>query len=200
MRLEKTREFIIKNLQSKCLNSSYYHGVEHSIEVEEACILICAKSEKIANKDIELLRIAALSHDIGHSENKIGHEILGCNFITKNLPEFGYSNADILLINNLILATKFPHNPKTILEEIICDADLSYIGSGLYYEQVARLKKESIELHHLNFETEEKWLEYQLSFLKEHTFFTKYAKNNYNPKKKKIIKEITNKLTSYIKN
>ncbi|MEN8137523.1 MAG: HD domain-containing protein [Bacteroidota bacterium] len=196
MRLQKTRQFIIEKLHHRFVDSTYYHGVSHSLEVEEACIDICKSELSISKNDAELLQIAALSHDIGHSEKKCGHEQLGCNFITKNLPVYGYSDKEIELIRRLILATKFPHEPKTKLEEIICDADLSYIASGSYHDQADRLRKELTELFDHKFDSNIEWLKYQLDFLKNHKFFTEYAMNYFEPVKKTIISDIEEKLNS----
>jgi|LGVD01.1.fsa_nt_gb predicted metal-dependent HD superfamily phosphohydrolase len=195
MRLEKTRKFIIQELQKKSFNSCYYHGVDHSLEVEEACVAISEKEDGISDYETELLRIAALSHDIGHSEKRNGHEILGCNFIMRFLPGFGYSPEEISLVKGLILATKFPHNPKTLLENIICDADLAYIGLGVYDEQADKLRKELVDVFGYKFDDEEIWINYQIEFLEQHNYFTKYAQDRYDPIKNIVIKNLTEKLT-----
>jgi putative nucleotidyltransferase with HDIG domain len=196
MRLERIRNFIINELNSKSLGDCYYHhGAEHSLVVEKACISICESEKGLRDIDVELLRIAALTHDIGHAETMVGHEIVGCNFVLKFMPKYGYIDSEVARVRELILATKFPHNPVTLLENIICDADLSYLGNGDYHTQANKLKKELIELHKYEFDDEEKWLKYQVDFLEKHSFFTNFAKENYNPKKKKIIKELKKKLT-----
>lgn len=196
MRLDKIRKFIINELTSKSLGDCYYHGSEHSLEVEKACVDISKYEDGITDKELELLRIASLSHDIGHIESMDNHEVLGCSFVIRTMPNFGYTEADISLVKSLILVTKFPHKPKTLLEDIICDADLSYIGTENYSCQAEKLKKELVELHNYNFEDEKKWIEFQVNFLEKHVFFTKYAQEKYNPTKKLIIETLKNKLTS----
>ena len=195
MGLDRIRDFIIKELTSKSLGDCYYHGSEHSLEVEQACIDISKNEDSLTAREIELIRVASLSHDIGHIESMHDHEILGCNFIIRTMPNFGYTEADISLVTSLILVTKFPHKPKTLLENIICDADLSYIGTDKYSCQAEKLKKELVELHNYIFEDEKKWIEFQVNFLEKHVFFTKYAREKYNPTKEKIIENLKNKLT-----
>ena len=195
MRLKQIRDFIINELTSKSLGDCYYHGSDHSLEVERACISISEAEESLSAEEVELLRVAALSHDIGHVESMDNHEVLGCNFIIGIMPKYGYTSEDLELVKSLILVTKFPHKPSSLLDKIICDADLSYIGTDKYNCQADKLKKELIELHDFNFENDKVWIEYQISFLEKHKFFTKYARDNYNPNKKMIIKELKNKLT-----
>ena len=196
MGIVKIRNFIINELTTKSLDDCYYHGTDHSLEVEQACISIAKTEKSLTSKEIELLSIAALSHDIGHIESMDDHEVLGCNFINNIMPDFGYSQEDISIVESLILVTKFPHKPKTLLEDIICDADLSYIGTDKYNCQADKLKKELAELHNNKFEDEEEWMKFQISFLEKHTFFTKYARINYDPPKQLIIEELKNKLIS----
>jgi len=188
------RDYIIKELTSKSLDDCYYHGTDHSLEVEQACIDISETEDSLADKEIELLRIAALSHDIGHIQSMDNHEVLGCNFIIRVMPNFGYTEEDIELVKSLILVTKFPHKPSSLLENIICDADLSYIGTDMYDCQADKLKKELVELHEFKFNSEKAWIEYQVSFLEKHEFFTKHARDNYNPIKKQIIEKLKKKL------
>jgi len=195
MEIDKIRDFIINELTHKSLDDCYYHGTDHSLEVERACIEIAKTEKSLTAKEIELLSVAALSHDIGHVVSMDNHEVLGCNFINNIMPDFGYSQEDISLVRSLILATKFPHKPKTLLENIICDADLSYIGTDKYNCQANKLKKELAELHNNKFEDEREWIQFQISFLEKHTFFTEYARKNYNPTKQLIIKTLKNKLT-----
>lgn len=194
MRKEKARLFILEKLNQVFDNDSYYHCVNHALEVESACALISDNISEISEQDQEILSIAALCHDIGYSENFDNHEQLSVDFVTSNLTSFGYNDDEISLISELIFATKFPHKPKNILEQIICDADLSYLGGDSYFEQSSKLK---VELEHFNirkFQTSGDWIEYQLKFLDKHEFHTDYAIANYTQSKNQIVTFLKSKL------
>jgi len=194
MGFKEIREYIINELKSKSLGDCYYHGVNHSLEVENACIDISREEGIFSEKEMELLRIAALSHDIGYTESVENHEILSVDFIIGVMPDFGFSTEDMSMVESLILVTKFPHKPESLLEKIICDADLSYLGTDEYESQASKLKKELVDIQGIRFNTEKEWIEYQASFLEKHKFFTKYACDNYDPYKRKIIDKLRNKL------
>ena len=58
------------------------------------------------------------------------------------LPQFDYSKEEIEKICELILVTKMPQKPKNKLEEIICDADLYYLGTDQFFVTADKLYKE----------------------------------------------------------
>lgn len=44
------------------------------------------------------------------------------------LPHFGYTGDEIEQVCDIIMATQMPQNPHNHLGQIICDADLDYLG------------------------------------------------------------------------
>ena len=58
------------------------------------------------------------------------HEETGVEIAGAILPHFDYTEEQIQKINELIMVTKLPPRPKNLLEQIICDADLDYLGTG----------------------------------------------------------------------
>ena len=56
--------------------------------------------------------------------------------------KIGMSQEDQDIIYNLILSTKVPQQPKTHLEEILCDADLDYLGRNDFEDISSNLLKE----------------------------------------------------------
>ena len=61
------------------------------------------------------------------------------------MPDYGYNKNDINSIQSLILITKVEAKPHNLLESIIRDADLEYLGSGDFEKISEYLKKEWIE-------------------------------------------------------
>lgn len=180
---------ILKMLKKGLSHTLHYHGYPHTIDVINNVKLI-AKEEKITNEDIHLLKMAALFHDLGFLEAYTGHEAVGCKMAKEMLPAYGVSSDDIDEICDMIMATKVPQTPKTLLEKILCDADLLYLGTENFIETGNTLFLELIENRKLK--TEREWNELQVNFLKKHHFHTNYCiKNFVNLKEKNlnIIKE-----------
>src|SRR4030042_1728565 len=99
-------------------------------------------------------------------------------------------------IAQIILSTRIPQKPVGILEEIICDADLSYSGKKIFSSHSQRLRVEWENMLGKKFSDYE-WLKTNINFLKENKFHTKYAKLLYNEQRKKNLAELQQKLIAY---
>jgi len=194
MDFQTTKEFILSRLGKELSPKLHYHCYEHTIQVAES-IAIIAEAEQVQGSDLMLLLTAALFHDCGFMEVYQEHEKQGCEIARKHLPDFGYSNQEIEQICGMIMATKFPQQPQNELEEIICDADLSYLGGENIAVTARNLFLELLEYNLID--TEENWNRMQLAFLKSHSYFTPYARKSLEPRKEGYLQEIKDIVSSY---
>src|SRR5262249_13390591 len=122
------KEFVINLLNEKLPATYYFHGYEHTLYVMDKVIEI-GVNENCSEKELELLSVAALWHDVGYIHIYNGHEEEGCELARQYLPGYNFSEKEIDTICGMIMATKIPQSPKNKLEEIIADADLEYLGT-----------------------------------------------------------------------
>ena len=186
-RYENTKLFITDKLKKGLRESLCYHNIHHTFDVLEAAEMI-GKSEHITEQEMELLKVAVLFHDSGFMVNSENHEKISCDYVRENLPGFGYNEKEIETISGMIMATKYPHTPKNKLEEIICDADLDYLGRDDFFTIGQTLFKE-LSNHNI-LSTEQEWNELQEKFLSSHLYFTKTAKELRNKKKEMHLQQI----------
>ncbi|HLL42238.1 MAG TPA: HD domain-containing protein, partial [Segetibacter sp.] len=119
---------VIDKLEQGLSPALTYHNVAHTLDVLNQAVDI-AKREGIEDEnDLLLLKISALYHDVGFLQIYTGHEEISCEVAGKELFEFGFSTEQIEKICGMIRATKVPQQPVNVLEEVICDADLDYLG------------------------------------------------------------------------
>lgn len=147
-----------------------YHSIDHTIDVIRQSERI-AKDEGINEKELFLLKIAALYHDTGFLETYADHEMKSCSIFEEDSVKFIYSDGEKELILDLIMATKVPQKPRTLLQKIICDADLDYLGRNDFTEISLRLKNEF--LHYGLVTDETTWKKLQIKFLHDHHFHTR---------------------------
>ncbi|HLG34508.1 MAG TPA: HD domain-containing protein [Bacteroidia bacterium] len=186
-RYEQTKIYILDKLESGIPKTYYYHSVGHVLDVLAAAEMI-GEREKVSGKEMELLRVAVLFHDSGFMVNPKNHEQIGCDLAKENLPRFGYSEKEIETICGMILATCYPQKPNNLLEEIICDADLDYLGRDDFFSIGNNLMKEM----NLNgsIKDEKDWNKLQESFLSSHHYFTLTSNELRSEKKKAHLEKI----------
>ena len=168
----KAERHIMKVLQDGLSPNLHYHSIEHTQDVVRA-VEFYALREGVTDEGLFLLKSAATYHDAGFVENYEKNEPIGARMAEEILPKYGYSEKHIEDIKKLIYVTQIPHRPKNQLEEIICDADLDYLGRDDFFEISDKLKRELME--HGKIANSRAWDEIQVSFLTNHRYFTKTA-------------------------
>ncbi|GAB1449177.1 MAG: phosphohydrolase [Bacteroidia bacterium] len=180
-------QFILEKLKRELSPKLYYHSVEHVLDVHEQAMAM-AQKEKLSSYEKNLLSTAVYYHDSGFLFQTNGHEERSCEIAGGILPQFGFTETDILQIQDLIRATRIPQTPKNLLEEIICDADLDYLGRDDFFDIGQLLFRELCDLGVLK--TEEQWNKLQVQFLENHHYFTHYAKTFREKKKESHLNTI----------
>ena len=194
MNYRAAKAFILKKLERELTDKLTYHGKHHTLDVLKITSELC-DAESISRKNTTLLKTAALYHDCGFTETYTNHEEKGCEIARRSLPDFGYSQSDIEKICRMILATKIPQSPKNHLEQIICDADLDYLGREDFYSIGNTLYEEFVEYNVI--EDEQSWNRLQVGFLGGHNYFTKTTLDRRENKKQEYLKELKNLVASY---
>lgn len=189
MDILKISEDYAKNLLKDKLSSAYtYHNLDHTIQVVDK-IKILAKEENISPEDTENLILAGWFHDLGYVDDADNHEEESRKIASDFLKQHQFSEERIAKIGELILATDKFYKPKNHLEEIIKDADMYHLASDDYFRICENLRQEIKEVHHQKF-SKLKWAELNISFFAKHQFYTKFAKENWQPEKEKNVEKI----------
>lgn len=191
----KAEREIMTMLSQKLSPALHYHSIAHTKDVTRQAERI-AIGEGITDNDLFLLKSAASYHDAGFVEQYEENESIGARMATEILPEFGYTQEDIKRIEELIFATTVPHQPKNKLEEIICDADLDYLGRDDFHEIADKLRLELREHNKIN--SDRAWDEMQVKFLNMHKYFTKTSIETRQAKKEQNLREIEQRLKENI--
>jgi uncharacterized protein len=175
MDTEQAEEYIIAQLRSRLSNTLYYHGLHHVEDVTNAAVNLAEQEGITDEQSIQLLRIAALYHDCGFMNTYQDHEEEGCRIVREMLPDFGFSDVDIESVCGMIMATKIPQNPQNHLEQILCDADLDYLGRA-DFEPIADTLFQELKVRNLVPDLPS-WNNIQIRFLTAHHYWTESARN-----------------------
>ena len=168
------QEIILDKLEKELQDNLFYHNVKHTVDVVTEVELI-GWGEGCSDEEILLLKTAGLFHDAGHTVSYDDHEYHGTQIAREMLPKYNYTPEQIEIICSLIMATKLPPVPTNLLESIICDSDLDYLGrsdfipvsNSLYEELKSQDKMKSLN----------DWNKLQVRFISGHQYFTQTARS-----------------------
>jgi uncharacterized protein len=146
-----------------------YHSVDHTLDVVAQAERI-ARDSGVSEREIFLLKVAGLFHDMGFLELYVGHEEKSCEYFLEKSADYHFSESDEQIITGIIMATKVPQQPHNLLEAILCDADLDYLGRVDFYEIAGNLKEELLNYGFIH--NEDEWKQVQLNFLNFHHYHT----------------------------
>jgi len=186
------QEIILDKLEMDLPGYLFYHNVKHTVDVVTEVELI-GWGEGCSDEEILLLKTAGLFHDAGHTIAYDNHEFYGTQIAREMLPKFNYTADQIERICSLIMSTKLPPRPTNLLENIICDSDLDYLGrsdfipvSNTLYEELKAQNKMG---------TLNDWNKIQVKFISGHQYFTKTARSLREVNKQLQIERIQSLIT-----
>jgi HD superfamily phosphodiesterase len=150
-----------------------YHTLEHTKKVVEHAQEIAAHYQ-LNETDMLAIYVAAWFHDTGHLFTDVPeHEDKSVELMRQFMQEQGADNALIETIAGCIYATRMPHEPIGLLQEIMCDADTYHFGTK-EFKKTNKLIRKEYELR--NFHTYLiDWEKNTLELLESHKFFTSYC-------------------------
>ncbi len=189
----KVMEYVWERLNKELDHRLYYHNINHTQNDVLPAAERLAEKEGIKGDALYLLLTGVLLHDIGYIEQYENNEPIAARIAGEVLHGYGYEPDQIELITNIILSTRMPQKPKTLLEEIMCDADLDSLGREDFHDLGMKLHREHIEFNISTSKNE--WFHQQLTFLEDHTYFTNAARELRNEGKSRNI----DKLRTFIK-
>jgi len=186
--IEQLKTFITDKLNTELPDNLYYHVTSHTLDVYHR-VQYLGKQEGLSDSEIDLLRVAALFHDVGFIEQYNKNEPIGARIAGEMLPEYDFTPEEIEEIQKMIMATEMPHKPHTLVEKIIADADMDNLGRDDFYIQTEYLRLE-LKLNGIEFSPRQWYGENLPKLLEAFSYFTKTAQKDREPFKQKHLKDI----------
>lgn len=164
----------------QCLRSELspdltYHSLWHTEDDVLPAVVRLANQSGITSSQLQLLEIAAAFHDLGFVDTYSGHEKRGALIVAEVLPDYGFSSEQIAQVQGMILATDLERPPQTLLECLLADADLDYLGRDDFFQRNEALFNER-RIRGDNMSRLE-WRIAQLRFLQSHSYCSSAARS-----------------------
>ncbi|MDB5231425.1 MAG: phosphohydrolase [Chitinophagaceae bacterium] len=169
-----------------------YHNIRHTENVVAAAIQI-SNHYQLSDEDFFIVVTAAWFHDLGYYTGKTtGHEQAGADLAEKYLIKKGTAETVVEKVKGCIMATVMPQTPGSLLEKIVCDADLFHLGGSDFFERSKLLRKET-ELIHGKHIGKDEWRASSIVLLQSHQYQTDYCRMLLNDTKMQNLEELLQK-------
>lgn len=171
---ERAREYMLGRLERELSPHLTYHSLCHTRDDVLPAVVRLGLKTDVDEESLLLLSTAALFHDSGFLYTYNDHERESIGLASAVLPGFDYAPDQVDCIIGLIAATRMPQRPQSLLQQLICDADLDVLGRDDFWNLNRKLLS---ELHYFTNPAlgEEEWLQGQARFLQEHEYFSPAA-------------------------
>ncbi len=188
--LSVTETFIREHYAQKVPADLYvFHDIVHTENVVRAVQELMGAYD-LSEEEREDLLLAAWFHDTGYDRGPQEHEQRSCAYARQFLHELHHlPKGRVERICSCILATKVPQQPQTLMEKILCDADLSHLGKRIYWERCGKIRQE-IALVQGRIMSDEEWIDFELEFMQKHHYHTPIAMELYEKRKQKYIRQL----------
>lgn len=177
-----TGQFVTDLLIGKLPKELVFHNLHHTMNVVRGVRRISRKLGMTAVQR-EILVLAAWFHDVGFIDAYHGHEEVSKSIAATFLRNHNYPLEKLEEVLFCIDATKMPQNPKGLLQEVMCDADLYHLALPEYcHIQKLLLEEWRVVLEKDCSDTE--WTNENLDFIRQHQFWTSYGQTELSKEKR----------------
>jgi len=189
---EQVKEYVTAYYSSNNQQQLLFHTIDHTRAVVAAASQV-ARHYQLNEHDYFVVTAAAWFHDIGYSaigSNK--HEEKGASLAASFLAGKGVEESLVLQVNNCILATSMPQHPVTLVEQIVCDADLFHLGTDDFSNYNKQMRKEFEATTGSKMDKGE-WRKSTIALFQSHHYHTSYCRELLNGKKQANLDRLLKK-------
>ena len=152
-----------------------YHNQQHAKQVVDKVQQIAAHYH-LNERDEFIVTSAAWFHDMAILTSGLElHEQKSAVQAETFLQTLHVPAEDIAAVRQAILATTIPQNPVSVIDQILCDADLFHLGTDSFKENYRLVRKELEALNGTKMGAEE-WRLSSIALLENHSYHTAYCK------------------------
>lgn len=190
--IEQIKSYVEDYIRQNKISKFCFHNDIHTFEVVEAASEM-SRHYHLGEEDNFIITCAAYFHDLGYlNGGGVGHEERGATLATSYLQSHHLPIEVQNQVVNCIKATKMPQNPKTLLEQILCDADLFHLG-GEQFETRNKLMRKEIESVTGTPIDKDTWRKQTIQLMRSHNYHTEYAQHKLNATKLANLEKLEKK-------
>ncbi|MEO6520772.1 MAG: Pycsar system effector family protein [Mucilaginibacter sp.] len=190
--LQQVQDHVLNYYKTHDDSKLIYHNLQHTNGVVAAGTEI-ANHYQLSDSDFFIVISACWFHDTGYFEDPKNHERKGAELAAELLKTLGVDEESITKVKACIMATQMPQSASTLLEQIVCDADLFHLGTDAFSEKDKLMRKEVNACHNMDL-SKEGWHQKTIKFLQDHQYYTEYCKLLLSGKQAKNLADVQKKI------
>lgn len=168
------RNYAVKMLENHLPEEYLYHSLAHTRRVLRDAMKI-GKAEGLGREEMDLLKIAALFHDVGYIHSGKEHERRSAAYAEEFMKRHDVEEEQAGIVKKAILSTRVPQDPDNRISKVLCDADMAHLASKDYFNLSDLMKKE-LEITGEDIFSEKEFHERSLEFFRRHHYHTHYGR------------------------
>jgi predicted metal-dependent HD superfamily phosphohydrolase len=195
-RLKVVDQYIRELFKDELPDGIKFHDADHTLHPTRGVVSVAnriAISENVSENERELIIAAAYFHDTGYIREYDKNEPIAARTAGRILKIIGYNPDEIEKVQKMILSTDLDREPTTLIEKILCDADLDNLGRDDFFKLDGKLR-EGRRIRGLDVSDDAKWYRGTLSVMKNHRYYTESQKKVREKGKRKNIEKLLNRL------
>jgi predicted metal-dependent HD superfamily phosphohydrolase len=192
--LGKIKEYALAYYKTHKDDRLIYHHKGHTEDMVAAAMQI-GNHYHLNDRDYFIVQAAAWFHDLGYMVDIQHHEAQSAILAQNFLQQHNVDDADIDAVKACVLATQMPQQPVTLLDKIICDADLFHLGTADFFKKDKQLLKEIRLLYNKDI-TKLDWRRKSIKFLEDHHYHTDYCQLLLNSGKQANLQALREKVAN----
>jgi hypothetical protein len=138
---------------------------------------------------MESALVAAWLHDLGYKYGAENHEESSAKLAEEFMEGEGIPTKKIKAISSAILSTRLPQQPRSIVDKVLCDADLYHL-SNKTFEEKSELLRNEWRATGFRVMSDKEWSQHNIDFMEGHKYQTPYGQTILAEGKKKNIKRL----------
>ncbi|MEP7109487.1 MAG: Pycsar system effector family protein [Ferruginibacter sp.] len=181
--LHETAIFIEKYYHAEFSPDFSFHNYNRALNIVRNCGRL-GEQMNIKKEDLEILLLAAWLLETGYCKDYFNYQSASVALANEYLSEKSVDEEIKRTIEEIILSTRIPQQPVTLMGQVICDASMYHLADKNYLQNIENLRLERETAGKMEY-SDKDWLNENINTLNEHFYFTSAARALFGKKKRK---------------
>jgi predicted metal-dependent HD superfamily phosphohydrolase len=181
--LHETALFIKEYYNSEFSSDFSFHNYNRAITIVRTCMTLGVQ-EGLKKEELKTLQLAAWFLETGYSKDYYNYQTASAALAKNYLQEKGVDDEIKNTIEEIILSTRIPQQPVTLVAQVLCDASMYHLGEKKIRHAMENLRMEQQKAGGKEYSDNE-WMAECSNMINDHFYFTPAARKLFEKKKRK---------------